>query len=408
MEVLYPRCAGLDVHKESLTACVRILEEGKVKQWVESFATTTRGILALGDWLRSHGCTEVGMEATGVYWKPVWHLLEGEFGLTLANAAAVRNVPGRKSDVSDAAWLSDLLAHGLIQASFVPPTPIQHLRDLTRTRKQLVREVNQHTLRLQKTLEDANVKITGVISDLLGASGRAILRGFIAGETDPERLLDLSRGRLKAPKQRLLDGLQGAVTDHHRFLLRLHLDHIEGLEKGIGEVEAQIEKLLVPFAEAYRRLQTIPGVSHRVAQSLLAEIGPDMSRFPTSAHLLSWAGLCPRMDESAGKRRSNRVRHGNAWLKTMLVQAAWAATRTKDTYLHSQFLRIRSRRGSKKAVIAVAASILTAAYFILRDGSEYRELGPRYLEQLNKTKSVQRLTRRLESLGFEVQLRQVA
>lgn len=408
MEVLYPKCAGLDVHKESVTACVRIVKEGQVERWVESFATTTRGLLALGDWLRSHGCTEVAMESTGVYWKPVWHLLEGEFSLTLANAATVRNVPGRKSDVSDAAWVSDLLAHGLIPASFVPPTPIQYLRDLTRTRKQLVREVNQHTLRLQKTLEDANVKITGVISDLLGASGRAVLRGFIAGETDPQRLLELTRGRLKAPRQRLLDGLQGAVTDHHRFLLRLHLDHVESLEKRIGEVEEQIEALLVPFAEAYRRLQTIPGVSHRVAQTLLAEIGPDMSRFPSAAHLVSWAGLCPRMDESAGKRRSSRVRHGNGWLKTILVQAAWASTRTKDTYLHSQFLRIRSRRGSKKAIIAVAASILTAAYYILRDGSEYRELGPHYLEQLQQAKSAQHLKRRLERLGYEVQLKKVA
>lgn len=408
MEVLYPRCAGLDVHKEVLMACVRVAEGGRVQRWTEGFATTTRGLLALGDWLRSHGCTHVAMEATGVYWKPVWHLVEGEFALTLANAAAVRNVPGRKSDVSDAAWLADLLAHGLIRASFVPPSPIQQLRDLTRTRKQLVREVNQHTLRLQKTLEDGNVKITGVISDLLGVSGRAILRGFIEGETDPERLLQLARGRLKAPRQRLLDGLQGAVTDHHRFLLRLHLDHIEGLEKLIREVEAQVEKLLAPFAESYRRLQTIPGVSHRVAQTLLAEIGADMSRFPTSSHLISWAGLCPRLDESAGKSRSNRLRHGNSWLKTVLVQAAWAAARSKDTYLHSQFLRLRSRRGPQKAVVAVAASILTAAYFILRDGSEYKELGPHYLDQLDKTKMAQRLTRRLQSLGYEVELRAVA
>jgi transposase len=347
------------------------------------------------------------MEATGVYWKPVWHLLEGQFALTLANAAAVRNVPGRKSDVNDATWLADLLAHGLIRGSFVPPAPIQQLRDLTRTRKQLVREIGQHTQRLQKTLEDAHVKITGVISNLLGVSGRAILRGIISGETDPERLLALT-SRLQAPRQRLLDGLQGAVTDHHRFLLRLHLDHVEGLEKLVREVETQMEQVLGPFDEPYQRLMSIPGVSHTVAQTLLAEIGPDMSRFPSPAHLRSWAGLCPRIDQSAGKSRSNRLRHGNPWLKTVLVQAAWAASRSKDTYLRSQFFRLRSRRGPKKAAVAVAASILTAAYFILRDGVDYKDLGPHYLDQLDKDKAAQRLTRRLHDLGYQVEIRPAA
>jgi transposase len=407
MEVLYAKCAGLDVHKEVIVACARIGKSHRVQRWVESFATTTQGILALGEWLRDHGCTHVGMEATGVYWKPVWHLLEGQFALTLANAAAVRNVPGRKSDVNDATWLADLLAHGLIRGSFVPPAPIQQLRDLTRTRKQLVREIGQHTQRLQKTLEDAHVKITGVISDLLGVSGRAVLRGIIAGETDPERLLALT-SRLQAPRQRLLDGLQGAVTDHHRFLLRLHLDHIEGLEKLVREVEAQMEQLLDPFDEQFQRLLSIPGVSRIVAQTLLAEIGPDMSRFPSPAHLRSWAGLCPRMDQSAGKSRSNRLRHGNHWLKTVLVQAAWAASRSKDTYLRSQFFRLRSRRGPKKAAVAVAASILTAAYFILRDGLDYKDLGPHYLDRLDKDKAAQRLTRRLRDLGYQVDLRPAA
>lgn len=407
MEVLYATCAGLDVHKEVIVACARISNANRVQRWVESFATTTQGILALGEWLEGHGCTHVGMEATGVYWKPVWHLLEGQFALTLANAAAVRNVPGRKSDVNDATWLADLLAHGLIRGSFVPPAPIQQLRDLTRTRKQLVREIGQHTQRLQKVLEDAHVKITGVISNLLGVSGRAILRGIISGETDPERLLALT-SRLQAPRQRLLDGLQGAVTDHHRFLLRLHLDHVEGLEKLVREVETQMEQVLGPFGEPYQRLMGIPGVSHTVAQTLLAEIGSDMSRFPSPAHLRSWAGLCPRMDQSAGKSRSNRLRHGNPWLKTVLVQAAWAASRSKDTYLRSQFFRLRSRRGPKKAAVAVAASILTAAYFILRDGVDYKDLGPHHLDQLDKDKAAQRLTRRLQDLGYQVELRPAA
>lgn len=408
MEVLHSRCAGLDVHKEVVVACVRVMEGRRVQRWVESFPTTTRGLLALGQWLQGHGCTEVVLESTGVYWKPVWHVLESDFRLTLANAAEVRNVPGRKSDVNDAMWLADLLAHGLIRGSLVPPTPIQQLRDLTRTRKQFARQAAQHTQRLQKALEDANVKITGVISDVLGVSGRAILRGLIEGETDPERLLELAQGRLKAPRQRLLEGLQGTVTPHHRFLLRLHLDHIEGIERSMAEIEKQIEEQIAPFQEQILRLKEIPGISDLVAWTLLAEIGADMSRFPTSAHLISWAGLCPRRDESAGKHRSTRLRQGNRWLKPVLVQTAWAATRSRDTYLRSQFLRLRSRCGPKKAVIAVAASLLTAAYFVLRDGVEYKDLGPHYLDQLDKTRTAQRLARRIRQLGYDVDLKPAA
>lgn len=408
MEVLHTRCAGLDVHKEEVVACARIIEGTRINRSVESFATTTRGLLSLAQWLEGHGCTQVAMEATGVYWRPVWHVLAGQFELTLANAREVRNVPGRKSDVNDATWLADLLAHGLIRSSFVPPAPIQNLRDLTRTRKQLVGEVGRHTQRLQKVLESANVKITGVITDLLGVSGRAILRGLIEGETDPERLLELTRGRLKAPRQRLLDGLQGAVTDHHRFLLRLHLDHIEELEGVIAEVESQIDRELAPFRPLVERLDTIPGVNRVVAQALLAEIGPEMNRFPSPAHLISWAGLCPRMDESAGKRRSTRLRYGNPWLKTLLIQAAWGASRAKNTYLRSQFLRLRGRRGPKKAIVAVAASILTAAYFILRDGVGYKELGSQYLDRLDRSKTAQRLARRIQELGYEIELKDAA
>lgn len=310
MELLYPRCAGLDVHKDIVVACARIHVREYARHLKAEFSTTTSGLLTLADWLEAHQCQQVAMEATGVYRKPVWHVLEGRFELLLVNPGHARNVPGRKSDMNDAHWLADLLAHGLIRASFVPPQPIQELRDLTRTRKQLVRQIARHTLRIQKTLEDANLKLTGVISNLLGTSGRAILKALIAGETDPERLLDHTTGKLKAPRQRLLDGLQGMVTDHHRFMLKLHLRQIDSLETAISQLERQMEKLLRPFRERVEQLVTIPGVSDTVAQVLTAEIGLDMTRFPTSGHLVSWAGLCPRVDESAGKRRSNRCARG--------------------------------------------------------------------------------------------------
>lgn len=406
MELLHPRCAGLDVHKDVVMACARIQVREYSKHPTAEFPTTTRGLLALADWLEEHQCRHVAMEATGVYWKPVWHVLEGRFELLLVNPAHARNVPGRKSDVNDAHWLADLLAHGLMRASFVPPQPIQELRDLSRTRKQLVRQVSRHTLRIQKTLEDANLKLTGVISDLLGTSGRAILKALIAGETDPERLLEHTTGKLRAPRERLLDGLRGVVTDHHRFMLKLHLRQIDALETGIGQLERQMEKLLRPFRERVEQLATIPGVSDTVAQVLIAEIGLDMSRFPTSGHLVSWAGLCPRMDQSAGKRRSNRVRQGAPWLKTALVMAAWAATGARDTYLRAQFQRLKTRRGPKKAVVAVAASILTAAYYVLRDHVPYRELGADYFDQRSRTSVVRRLRHRIEALGYRVELQQ--
>ena len=408
MEVLHERCAGLDVHKDIVVACARMRLEATVRYAKAEFATTTRGLLALADWLEEHRCTHVAMEATGVYWKPVWHVLEGRFELLLVNPAHARNVPGRKSDVSDAQWLADLLAHGLIRPSFVPPQPIQELRGLTRTRKQLVRQVARHTLRIQKTLEDANLKITGVVSDLLATSGRAILRALIAGESDPERLLEHTTGRLRASRERLLEGLRGRVTEHHRFMLRLHLRQIEALEAGIAQLERQIARLLRPFRSRVEQLTTIPGVSETVAHVLVAEIGMDMARFPTPGHLVSWAGLCPRLDESAGKPRSTRVRHGAPWLKTMLVSAGWGAASSRGTYLRAQFQRLKTRRGPKKAVVAVAASILTAAYFILRDGVPYQDLGPDYFDRRDRASVVRRLRRRIEALGYRVDLHQVA
>lgn len=404
MEVLYPRCAGLDVHKDSVVACVRCVTAPLARE-VRTFGTTTRELLELADWLESHGCTHVAMEATGVYWKPVWHILEGLFELVLANAQHIRNVPGRKTDVNDATWIADLLAHGLIRSSFVPPAHIQELRDLTRTRKQLAREISQHTLRIHKTLEDANIKVASVLSSVLGASGRAMLTAIIAGHDSPEHLAGLAVGTARKKRAELIEALRGRVTNHHRAMLKLHLGLIAALEAAVSELDAAAGKLLAPIKERAALLTTMPGVSDIVAQVIVAEIGVDMSRFPSAGHLVSWAGLCPRNDESAGKRRSTRVRKSANWLKTTLVTAAWAGARKKDSYLRAQFLRIKARRGAKKAIIAVAASMMTATYYMLRDGVEYRDLGAHHFDRRDKTKTIHRLVRRLADLGCEVQVK---
>jgi transposase len=405
MEVLYPRCAGLDVHAGSVTACARSASGADVTYEHRTVPTTTRGLLELDEWLTAHGCTHVAMEATGVYWKPVWHVLEEHFTLVLANAMHIRNVPGRKSDMNDATWIADLLAHGLIRSSFVPPAPIQELRDLTRTRRQLVHETARHVLRIQKTLEDANLKLTQVMSDIVGVSGRAILKALIAGETDPTRLADLTRGRLKATRADLLDALHGRVTDHHRFMINLHLTQIDALESAVAGIEARIGDALGPFRAAVSLLTTMPGLSETTARVLVAEIGTDMTRFPSVGHLISWAGFCPRLDESAGKRRSTRTRKTGRWLKPTLINAAWAATHKKDSYLRGQFLRIKSRRGAKKAILAVASSMLTAAYFMLRDGVEYHDLGSQYFDQRDKERLTKRLLQRLRDLGVAVEVK---
>jgi transposase len=402
MEVLYPRCAGLDVHQTSVVACVRIAEGARASHEVRTFETTTKGLLALADWLGEAGCTHVAMESTGVYWKPVWHVLEGEFELVLANAAHIRNVPGRKTDVNDATWIADLLAHGLVRASFVPPTAIQELRDLTRTRKQLVRELARHVQRIQKTLEDANIKIAGVISDILGASGRAFLDAIIAGETDPEQLAALARGRLRASREQIVEALRGRVREHHRFMLKLHLEQVSSLEHAIAKIEARLGECLEPFREDVKLLTTMPGISQTAAQVIASEMGLDMHRFPSADSLVSWAGMCPRSDESAGKRRSTRIRKGAPWLKTTLIQAAWAASRTKNTYLQTLFHRVKARRGAMKAIVAVAASMLRSAYYMLTRGTTYQDLGPNHFDSRTRVRTVNRLLKRLKDLGIEV------
>jgi transposase len=408
MKTLHRRCAGLDVHKAMIVACVRLVARGKASYEVRCFATTTRGLMELADWLESQSVTHVAMEATGVYWKPVWHILEGHFELVLANAAHIKGVPGRKSDVNDATWIADLLAHGLIRASFVPPQPIQDLRDLTRTRKQLGREIVQHTQRIQAVLEEANVKLSSAITDIIGASGRRILKAIVAGELDPAKLSELGSSRLAATREELIDALQGRVREHHRFLIDQHLRTIEQLEATITAFDTRIEAALLPFAETIDRLKEIPGLSETSVQILLAEIGTDMSRFPSAGHLLSWAGLVPRLDESAGKRRSTRVKKGAPWLKPVLVQCAWAAARKKNSYYQALFLRLKARSGPKKAIVAVAASMLTTAYHMLADGTCYHDLGADHFARRDPARTVAKLAARIRNLGYEVDIRAAA
>ena len=409
MEVMYPRCAGLDVHKETVVACVRIASDGEASASVRTFTTTTGGLIELSEWLEENGCTHVAMEATGVYWKPVWQVLaDSSFELILANAAHVKNVPGRKTDVNDAMWLAELLAHGLVRASFVPEPAIQELRGLLRTRKQLVREKASHVQRVQKTLEEANIKIESVLSDVMGRSGRAIIQALIDGETDPAKLAALAHWKVRATAATLREALRGRIKRHHRFLLQLHMQQIDALDAAVAELDREVDSGLACFRDAVERLSTIPGISQLSAQVIVSEIGTDMSRFATDAHLRSWAGLCPRNDQSAGKRRSTRLRKGAPWLKAMLVQCAWAATRSKGTYLHAQYLRLRSRRGPKKAICAVAASILTAAYHMLKDGTFYADLGAAHFDRRRPETQARRLVKRLADLGFSVELKPVA
>ncbi len=409
MEVLYPHCAGLDVHKGSAVACVRHMVDGKVTTAVKTFKTTTQELIVLSEWLSAEGATHIAMEATGVYWKPVWHILsDGEFQLVLANAAHVKNVPGRKTDVKDAEWLADLMAHGLIKASFVPDEPTQQMRDLLRSRKQFVRERCSHIQRIQKTLEDANIKLDSVISDVVGLSGRRMIQALIGGQTDPRALAALANVRIRATAAELEAALRGRVTAHHRFLLQLHLDHLDAVDAAISRLDKEVDSQVEPFRIAVELLSGMPGVSSLSAQAIVSEIGVDMGRFQTEGHLISWAGLCPRNDESAGKRRSTRMKQGAPWLKTTLIQCAWAATRKKDSYLQAQYLRLRSRRGAKKAIGAVAASMLTAIYHMLKYGVLYQDLGAKHFDNRSKGKQILTLVNRLRNLGFDVAITPLA
>lgn len=405
MEVLHPCCAGLDVHQKTVVACVRrVTGGGRARQEVRTFGTTTPELLELADWLVAAGVTHAAMESTGVYWKPVFNLLEGRLTLLLVNAQHLKQVPGRKTDVKDCSWIAQLLQHGLLRASFVPSVPLRELRELTRQRAQVVAEKSMVANRLQKVLEDANLKLASVASDVLGKSGRAMLAAIVAGEGDPVVLAGLAQGRLKSKVAALRQALHGRVTEHHRFLLGLLLDHLDHLDQLIDKLTARVEEQMAPFAPALERLRTIPGIEQRTAQNVIAEIGPNMAQFPTATHLASWAGVCPGNHESAGKRRSGRTTHGNRWLRQALVQAAWAASHTKNTYLASRYRRLAARRGRKRALVALAHTLLVTIYSLLARQTNYQDLGAEYLDRLNPGRLTRYLVRRLETLGHHVHL----
>jgi transposase len=400
---VHERCCGLDIHKKLVVACLIVPGPGgKPVKEIRSFGTMTAELLGLADWLAAAGCTHVAMESTGVYWKPLYNLLEEQFALLLVNAQHIKAVPGRKTDVKDCEWIADLLRHGLLKASFVPDRPQRELRELTRYRTSLIRERSTEINRLQKTLEGANVKLASVATNIMGKSGREILAALVAGTTDPVVLADLAKERLRQKLPQLQRALDGLIGPHQRFLLAQQLAHIEFLDDAVDQVSAEIAQRLGPWEETLIRLDAIPGIGRRTAEILLAEIGLDMSRFPTAGHLASWSGMCPGHDESAGKRRSGATRDGNPWLKAALAEAAQAASRTKASYLAAQFHRLMARRGRKRAIVAVGHAILDIVYYMLRDGTPYRELGADYREERQRRAQEQQLVRKLEALGYTV------
>jgi transposase len=405
MDAILSCVAGLDVHKQTVVACVRWLDQGKVRTIVKTFGTVTRDLLELADWLQGRGVSHVAMESTGVFWKPIFHLLEGRFQeILLVNAQHIKQVPGRKTDVKDCEWIAQLLQCGLLRGSFVPPPEIRRLRDLTRQRTQLVGDRARVANRIQKVLEDANIKLASVATDVLGVSGRAMLEAMVAGNDDPEQLADLAKQRLRQKLPELRQALQGKVTSHHRFLLRTLLKQVDGLDQLIAEYSTQIDEEMIPFAAARTRLTTIPGISKRTAECMIAELGIRMEQFPTEAHLASWAGLCSGMNESAGKKRSAKTRKGSRWLRTAMVQAAWAASHTKNTYFAAQYKRLAKRRGAKKALIALAHTMLGVVYHMLKRGTDFQELGGDYFEHQNKDRITRHLVERLQRLGHRVVL----
>lgn len=414
MDVIVERCAALDVHKDTVMACVRRPGPKGRQQEVREFGTFTASLRRLREWLASEGVTQVAMEATGVYWKPPWHALEGLAGveLLLVNARHVKNVPGRKTDVGDACWLAQLLECGMLRGSFVPTPVMARLRDLTRYRKKMIEQRAQETQRVQKLLEDADIKLDSVVSDVLGKAARNMLHALIAGEQDPEVMADmaLTRMRPKIPELRL--ALEGHFNEHHSLMLSMHLEHIDQLTATIGRLDREVDREMLPFAEQLRQLSTIPGVSRRTAEVVIAEIGVDASRFPGPGHLASWVGLCPGNDQSAGKRRSGKATKGNSPLRTALVEAAWAAARTRNTYLaaqHSRFRRRFGKKGEAKATFALAHTILVVIWHMLDRGTDYEELGGDYFERRNDTGAqTRRLVRQLEKLGHRVVLEDVA
>lgn len=406
MQVMHARCCGLDVHKKSVVACLmRADERGRRRKEVRTFGTMTQDLLALADWLTAAGCTHVAMESTGVYWKPVYNLLEGLFELLVVNAQHIRRVPGRKTDVQDAEWIADLLQHGLLRGSFVPATAQRQLRELTRHRSTLVAERARIVNRLQKVLEDANIKLAAVASDITGVSARMMLQALLDGERDSAVLAQLARGRMRAKRDLLEQALCGRMRPHHAFMITEHLSHLEYLDESIGRFTAEVGERLSDAEEQIKLLDTIPGLSRRAAEVLLAEVGADMSRFPTAKHLASWAGICPGNYESAGKRKSGKTRKGSRWLRQLLIEAAHGAAHAKRTYLGALYRRLAARRGAKKALVAVGHAILVIAYHVLTRREPYQDLGANYFDERDRQAVERRLVRRLEQLGYAVKLK---
>jgi transposase len=409
MEQLLTHCAGLDVHKRTVVATVRRPDEhGGRRSLTQTFGTMTADLLALRDWLQAHGVTHVALESTGVYWKPIYYVLEDAFTLVLANMKDLDRVPGRKSDVRDSEWLAQLLECGLVRASFVPPPPIRELRDLTRYRLQQVRDRSQEVNRLSKVLEDAGIKLASVATDVMGVSGRAMLTALVQGTTDPDVLAELARGRLRKKLPALRQALTGRFRGHHAFLVEHILAKIDFLDEHLEHLTTEIDHRLVPFEPMLANLDTIPGVDRTAAVTVIAETGGDMSRFPTASHLCSWGAMCPGQNESAGKRRSGRTRHGNPYLRGILVQAGLAATRANDTALQARYRRVKGHCGHKKAVVAVGHQILEIAFYIMRDGVTYHELGADYFDRRHRERSLHRHVRSLEALGYRVTLEKAA
>ena len=410
MDTVVQRCAGLDIGKADFKACIREPGPGtRRRSEVRTFSAMTSGILDCAGWLAEHQVSLVGMEATGDYWKPVYYLLEDQFEVWLLNARHMRNVPGRKTDVSDAAWIAQLIEHGLVRPSFVPPPPIRRLRDLTRYRTSLVRERTREIQRLEKILDDAGIKVTAVTSKTLSKSSRDMIEALITGERDPRALAQFARGRMRAKIPMLTEALAGRFTAHHALLCRTMLDRIDHLNTTMDAISRQIDIEIEPFRDQLQQLITIPGISTRIAEIIIAEIGVDMTRFPTAAHLASWAGICPGNNESAGKHHSGRTRKGDTWLRAALGEAAIAASATKNTYLAARYRRITRRRGKKRALVAIAHTILTAIWHMLAHGTDYNDLGAdHYQHRVNRTRQAQRLTAQLTQLGYRVTLEEAA
>lgn len=408
MDVLIDRCAGLDVHQATVVATVRVPGPAGRESHTVTFGTMAADLLALREWLQAYGVTHVALESTGVYWKPVYYVLEDGFTLLLINMQRLKHVPGRKTDVQDSAWLAQLLECGLLAASFVPPPPIRELRDLTRYRLQQVRERVREVNRLCKILEDSGLKLTTVISDVMGVSGRAMLTALVQGTTDPVVLADLARGRLRKKLPELRRALTGRFRSHHAFLVEQILAKIDYLDETLERLNGQIETHLVPFAPMMERLDTIPGVNRTVATTIIAETGGDMAHFATAGHLCSWGALCPGHEQSAGKSRTGRTRRGNLYLRGQLIQGALGAIHSRQTALHARYHRVKRHRGHKKAVVAVAHQMLEIAYYVMRDGVTYHELGPDYFVRRDRERTIRRSVKQLEALGYRVTIEQAA